>query len=279
MPRPTLLVTGASGQLGRRVIELLLDREHGPIIATTRTPAALANLSERGVSVRPADFDDEASLFKAFQGAERALLVSTDALDKTGRRLAQHTRAVHAMQSAGVKHVVYTSLPKPVGSPITIAGDHAGTEAALHASTLEFSILRNNLYADLLLMTLPAAVASGQLIDAREAGAVAYVTREDCARVAAATLADPQYSGRNTVDVTGGRSWTSDQLAALLSESFDRKVTHGLPRIMAELYASFDQGIARGDLAEVTDTVTQRTGRAPEDMRAFLLSQRAAFGR
>ncbi|HEU5098574.1 MAG TPA: NAD(P)H-binding protein, partial [Roseiflexaceae bacterium] len=106
----TLLVTGASGHLGRRVIELLLEANAGHVIATTRSPDNLADLAARGVEVRKADFDAPGSLASAFAGADRLLLISTDALDGTDRRIVQHRNAVKAAEQAGVTHVVYTSF-------------------------------------------------------------------------------------------------------------------------------------------------------------------------
>jgi NAD(P)H dehydrogenase (quinone) len=291
MPGTPLLVTGASGQLGRRVLELLLEQKAGPIIATTRKPEGLKEFAARGVEVRPADFEAPAGLAQAFRGAQRALLISTDAVVHPGQRLAQHRNAVQALEQAGVKHVVYTSLPNPVGSPVTIAPDHAGTEEALAATRLDFTILRNNLYTDLLTMSLPGALASGQLVTARGQGATAYVTREDCAQAAAGALAEPS-TGRRTVDVTGPEALTGDQLAALVSEVSGRKLTHlsvpaaalvqgmeqhGVPHHYAELLASFDQAVAKGDLAQVTDAVRQLSGRAPQSVRDFLVAHRAAL--
>ncbi|WP_224243888.1 SDR family oxidoreductase [Hyalangium gracile] len=292
MSTTPLLVTGASGHLGRRVLELLLARGAGPIIATTRNPDSLKDFAARGVDVRRADFDDEASLSQAFRGAGRALLISTDALDRPGRRLAQHQAAIRAMKAAGVRHIVYTSLPNPhPGSPISVAADHRETEAAIQASGLDFTFLRNNLYTDLFLHSLPAAIASGQLVDARGTGATAFVTREDCAQAAAAALAEPT-TGRHTLDVTGPEAVTSDELAALLSELAGRKVVHvsvppdalvrgmvghGLPQPAAELYASFDAGIQKGELATVTDTVKRLSGHAPQSVRDFLTAHRAVL--
>ena len=292
MTSSKLLVTGASGQLGRQVLELLLATHAGAIIATSRSPEKLADLRARGVEVRAANFDDEAGLKAAFTGAERALLISTDTLGVPGQRLAQHQAAVRAFESAGVQHVVYTSLVNPVASPILFAPDHAGTEAALTASGLDFTVLRNNLYTDLSLHAVAGAVASGQLIDSRARGAVAFVTREDCGRSAAAALADRNASGRRTLDVTGPESLTSEHIASLLSELSGKKITHvsvplealvqgmvqhGLPEPLAKIYASIDVSIARGDLASVSNTVTELTGRAPRTVREFLTANRAAF--
>src|SRR5262245_23048381 len=127
MAEPTLLVTGASGHLGRRALEILIgvpgDRT---IVATTRRPEALADLAAKGVVVRRADFDDEATLDAAFAGVERALLISTDATEPPGRRVAQHRRAIDALARAKVKHLVYTSAP-PAPSLGAIAADHRAT--------------------------------------------------------------------------------------------------------------------------------------------------------
>ena len=127
--KPTVLVTGASGHLGRRVVELLLETYDGRIIAATRTPEKLPEFSQRGVIVRYADFEDPASLLKAFQGVDRLLLVSTDAVDVPGRRINQHRNAVKVAEQAGVRHVAYTSLVNPgPDSPAFVASDHRDTE-------------------------------------------------------------------------------------------------------------------------------------------------------
>lgn len=290
----SILVTGAGGQLGRRVLELLLGDGAAPataepIIATTRNPAGLAAFAARGITVRVADFDDPATLARAFDGARRVLLISTDALDRPGRRLAQHQAAVRAIAAAGAEQVVYTSLPDAPDTPVLLAPDHAGTEAAIAATRLDYTILRNNLYADLLPATLARAAASGQLVDARGSGAVAWVTREDCARAAASAIAR-RTPGRHILDVTGPAAVTSRELAAIASHLAGKPiehvsvpldalvagmVDHGLPRPVAEIYASFDAAVAAGKLARVTDTVQQLTGRPPEPIAEFLRSHRA----
>ena len=143
-----LLVTGASGHLGRQVVELLLETHSGTIIAVTRTPEKLADLSRRGVIVLQADFDDPASLVQAFQGVDRLLLISTDALDAPGRRINQHRNAIKAAEQAGVKHVVYTSLMNPgPDSPVFLAPDHSTTEEALKESKEKINSLTNDLIA------------------------------------------------------------------------------------------------------------------------------------
>ncbi|WP_338867309.1 SDR family oxidoreductase [Myxococcus stipitatus] len=289
---PSLLVTGASGHLGRRVVELLLEFHRGPLIVTTREPAKLADLAARGVIVRKADFDDTASLDAAFAGAQRLLLISTDSLDVPGRRITQHQNAVDAARRAGVRHIVYTSLTRPEpDSPVTIAKDHWATEQALEKSGLGFTVLRNNFYADLLLLSLPRAVATGQLVAATGTGSTAYVTREDCARIAAAALLAP-FDGKRTLEVTGPSAVSHEELARMVSELSGRPVRyvavdaaslragmveHGLPAPIAEVIASFDVAVAEGRMAKTSTAFSDLTGGAPSSVASFLARHREAL--
>lgn len=291
-----LLVTGASGHLGRRVVELLLespDRRGRKLVALTRSPEKLAELAARGVDVRAADFDHPATLAAAFAGVERALIISTDALDPPGRRLAQHSAAVQAARAAGVRHAVYTSLIRPdPESPIRLAPDHWGTETALRESGIGYTVLRNSMYTDYLLMGLPHALATGQLVNAYGDGAVSYVTREDCARAAAAALAAP-FEGTAVLDVTGPAALTQAELASIASDVTGKPLKYvavdaetatqnlqraGLPRPIAELLISFEVAGTRGRLAVVSSAVRELTGEAPRSVRDFLTAHRSALG-
>lgn len=286
---PTLLVTGAAGQLGRRVVELLLDASVGTVIAATRHPYKLTELVARGAVVRKADFSEPDTLDDAFAGVDRLLIISTDAVDAPGKRLAQHRAAIAAAVRAGVKHVVYTSLTAPgPESPITIAPDHHSTEEALAASGLDYTVLRNNVYADLLLQSLPRAVATGQLVAAAAQGGVGYVTREDCARAAVAALISG--AGRKTVDITGPAVVTQEELARLASELSGRPVSYvpisadelrvglgaaGLPTGLAEVLVSFDVAIAQGKLTVTSPGVAELTGREPQSVSDFLTAHKS----
>ncbi len=294
MTPSTLIVTGAGGHLGRRVIELLLEKPSGArIVATTRSPEKLADLAARGVEVRAADFDRPEMLAAAFAGGDRLLLISTDVVGQADRRLNQHRNAVAAAQAAGVKHVVYTSLVRPEpGTPITLAPDHHGTEQALAASTLDWTVLRNNVYTESLLGALPRAVASGQLVAAAADGRAAYVTREDCARVAAAALASTN-TGRSTLDITGPAAVSQAEIAAIAGELTGKPVAYvpvpaeglaaglaqaGLPGFVVDLVVSFDVAIAQGYLDGVSTSVADLTGAPAQSVREFLMENRAALG-
>jgi NAD(P)H dehydrogenase (quinone) len=284
MSKP-LLVTGAGGQLGRRVLEILLAQGAGPLVAATRAPDKLADLRHRGVEIRRADFEAPGSLSDAFAGVGRALIVSTDALDRPGRRLEQHRNAVLAAEKAGVEHVVYTSVTRAgPASVIAVTPDHHGTEQALAASSLGYTILRNNLYAELLLGALPRAVATGQHVTATAEGRTAYLSREDCARAAAAAIASG-FHGRRTLEITGPAALTHGEIAQIASDLTGKPIAHvpvpraaleegmqkaGLPAALASVFASFDEGAALGELDLVTSAVADLTGRPAEDLRSFL---------
>ncbi|MEO8609298.1 MAG: SDR family oxidoreductase [Chloroflexota bacterium] len=290
--QPTLLVTGGSGHLGKRVLELLLEQPAGTIVATTRTPEKLADFAARGVIVRKADFDDEASLVEAFAGVDRLLLISTDALDAPGHRLQQHINAVKAAEQAGVSHVVYTSIVNPTSDFVAFVNvDHSGTEAALTASKLGFTVLRENIYTEMLLPSLGQALASGSLFAAKGAGKTAYITREDCAQAAVAALLS-DFNGRRTLDITGPEAVTQADVAAIASAISGRPIQYvplelegliqgmvgaGFPRPLAEAFATFDTATAQGQFITATDTIETLTGRKPISIADFLTANQAVW--
>jgi NAD(P)H dehydrogenase (quinone) len=291
----TLLVTGASGNLGRRVLELLLadPRNAGrKLIALTRTPDKLSEFTAQGVELRAASFDDDRSLANAFRGATRALIISTDALDRPGRRLEQHRNAVQAAKASGVQHLVYTSLTHcEPSSLVTLAPDHWGTESILRESEVPYTVLRNNMYTDYLLLSLPYAVKSGKLVNSFGTGKVSYVTREDCARAAARALSG-SFQGRAVLDITGPQAITQPELAKIVAEISGRPIEYvavdaatavvnnvgaGLPTPVAELLVSFERSAAAGQLALESSAVQDLTDSPPTSVKQFLSERRTAF--
>jgi NAD(P)H dehydrogenase (quinone) len=291
-----LLVTGAAGHLGQRVIHHLLDTlkvPAGRIIATTRTPGSLAALAAKGVIVRAADFDDMASLATAFDGAGRLLLISTDALDRPGHRLAQHRNAVAAATKAGVSHVVYTSMPQPENSPLLLAPDHAGTEAALAASAVPgWTVLRNHWYFENLFMSMPGVLArGGQWFSAAGDGKWANIARDDLA-LAAATVLAGAYTGKATYTLSGAEALTTAQQAQAIGAAIGKPinvvpvpvegliqgmVSAGLPEPVARIFASFDTNTAAGRVATVTGDFKKITGVEPQSFATWLTANRGAL--
>lgn len=291
----TLLVTGASGQLGRSVINHLLDTFKVPaarIIATTRTPANLADLAARGVTVRAADFDDPASLAEAFQGADRVLIISTNELAIQGKRREQQLAAVAAAKQAGVAHLLYTSMPNTEpGSPVLFAPDHYDTEQAIKASGIPHTIFRNGWYDENLFMAMPQILASGHWYTSAGDGRISYGARDDLAAAIAAGLASGADDSK-TYTLTGPKAYTVDEVAALVTEVTGKPIqviqlsdealtegmkSAGLPEPIARLLVSFDAATRVGGLGMVTDSVEKLSGRKSVSLKQFLETNKAAL--
>jgi NAD(P)H dehydrogenase (quinone) len=289
------LVTGASGQFGQLVLNGLLDTHKIPaaqIIATTRKPETLAAFAAKGVAVRAADFDDEASLLKGFAGATRLLLISTDALDRPGRRLEQHVRAVAAAEKSGVKHILYTSMPRPETSAVLFAPDHLGTENAIKASTISgYTILRNSWYMENLFHSVPAALKSGSMYTSAGQGKIAYIARADLAEAAASALASSDTS-KQTYTLTGTEAFTTEEVASLVAAATGKPLaavqiplealiegmtSHGVPEPVARVFASFDTNTAQGGVSDVTGDVKKLTGRDLVPFKTWLKANAKAF--
>jgi NAD(P)H dehydrogenase (quinone) len=254
------------------------------VIASTRTPGRLADLASRGVVVRRASFDEPGSLEEAFAGAERMVLVSTDSGDRCAK---QHEAAIHAAQRAGVKHVVFTSRCHPERSP-ALASSTAlrRTEIALAQTDVSWTILRNNLHTEALfhLLDVRGSAARGEIVAATGDGAVSIVTRDDCARAAAAALTSTDTSSR-ILEISGPADVRVHQLAALMGQLVGKAVGYrpvagdvmrrrlaklGTPPALAEAIVAFQVAIASGAFAGASDDFATLTGRAPTSFVGYL---------
>ncbi|MDQ0320802.1 NAD(P)H dehydrogenase (quinone) [Pararhizobium capsulatum DSM 1112] len=290
----TLLVTGASGQLGRLVLNALLTSGKvapADIIATSRDPSKLSAYAEKGVQTRKADFDDAASLATAFAGADRVLVVSTDALDAPGKRLVQHTAAINAAKVAGAKHILYTSMPNPENSAVIFAPEHLGSEAAVKATGLPYTILRNGWYMENLFMGLPHAFSEGKWYTSAGEGKIAHIARADIA----AAIADALTSGSTeskTYTLTGTVARTSSEIAEIASKIVgkpldvvtitDEQLTGGLqaaglPPFLIPVVVSFDTNTREGKIAMVTDDAKTLSGKPLTSIETFFETNKAAF--
>jgi NAD(P)H dehydrogenase (quinone) len=281
----SIVVTGASGHLGRRVVEELLDRvDARELILVTRHPDVLAEYADGGAQVRAGDFTDPSSLPGAFAGGERLLLISTDAI---GARVQHQRDAIDAAVAAGIRHVAYTSIvnPEPGSNPAAAVPDHRATEDKLRESGLAWTFLRNSIYADLEAGSQAAAVATGQLVTNGGDGAVAYIARDDCAAAAAAVLATDGHEGK-AYDITGPERLDAAARAAVFAELGGAPVevvqvddaafaagmaeATGMPLPVAELYATFGTATRIGALDVLSDDFDTLTGRRPHSLRDVL---------
>ncbi len=270
----TIVVTGASGQLGHRVVNGLLDAgvPAGDIVAAVRTPEKAADLAARGVQVREADYDRPETLKSALAGADKVLLISGS---EPGRRVAQHQAVVTAAQEAGASLLAYTSIPYADRSPLMLAAEHKATEEAIRASGLPFTFLRNGWYFENYGPSITNAAATGTLTGGAGEGRVSAGTRADYAAAAVAVLTGEGHGGQ-VYELGGDEAWTYADLAAAISAASGTPVTYqdlpreqnkaallaaGLPEGYAEVLADSDEGIAAGHLEVRTGDLARLIGR------------------
>ena len=255
-----IIVTGATGQLGRLVIAgLLKTTPAAHIVAAVRDVAKAADLAALGVQVRRADYDDAASLDAAFAGATKVLLISSSEL---GRRVPQHRAVIDAAVRAGAGLLAYTSVLRADGSELSLAAEHRETEALIRGSGLTYSLLRNGWYIENYTGGLAGALAHGALAGAAGEGRIAAAARADYADAAAAVLSS-KGPVEQVYELNGDTAFTLAELAAELSRQSGKQVPFhnlpqkeyqqmllglGLPAPLAELIADSDAAAAKGAL-------------------------------
>ena len=218
----SIVVTGATGHLGRLTVEALLARgvDPGEIVATGRDTDRLAAFAERGVQTRRADFADPASLEQAFAGATAVVLVSTN---EVGSRVTNHRNAIDAAKAAGVSQLVYTSAPYAETSPMTLVEEHRETEHYLQASGVPFTVLRNGWYWENYTAQLPVAREQGGLIGSARDGLISGAARVDYAEAAAAAVTTDGHLGA-FYELGGEPAATLSDIAAAFGAALDQPI-------------------------------------------------------
>ena len=266
----TIAVTGATGKLGRIVVTKLKDKVGAePIVALARDPAKAADL---GVAVREADYDRPETLEPALAGVDTLLLISGS---EVGKRATQHGNVIAAAKAAGVGRIVYTSLLHADTSTLGLAGEHRATEAALKASGVPFTILRNSWYTENYAGSVAPAVQSGTLYGSAGDGRIASATREDYAEAAVAALTGQGHEGR-IYELAGDERFTLADLAAEIARQSGKPVAYvnlpeadyakalegaGLPPQVAQMIAGYDAETAKGALDDDSGTLSALIGR------------------
>jgi NAD(P)H dehydrogenase (quinone) len=266
----TIAITGATGQLGRLVIEKLKSSVSvSDLIALVRSPEKAADL---GVTAREADYNKPETLARAFAGVDTLLLISSN---EVGKRAAQHHAVIEAAKKAGVKRIVYTSLLHADTSPLSLADEHRQTEAELKASGVPFTILRNGWYTENYAGSIPGALAGGAFIGSAGEGKISSATRADYAEAAVAVMTGEGHEGK-TYELAGDEAYTLADLAAELSRRTGREIPYkdmpeadyaatlkgfGLPEGLAQAIAGWDTGASRGALFDDSRQLSELLGR------------------
>ena len=261
-----IIITGASGGFATETIEALLARGVKPadLILVTRTPEktpALLELAAKGAAVRKGDFNDPDSLPSAFAGGDRILVISTSG---GGNRVVQHTNAFTAAKKAGVRHALYTSYIS-ADDPSPLSRDHKLTEEALKQSGLQFTILRNEIYADGRVAAGARAIAAGELVTSSPDIHGAPFVRKDGAAAAAAILTTAGHENK-TYDITGPELISDREFAAILAELSGKPVKLTV-RAGNPAFGSPKEG-------HVSPAVEQLTGKKPTSVRELLTANK-----
>ncbi|OWU85072.1 NmrA family transcriptional regulator [Oceanicola sp. 22II-s10i] len=264
----TIAVTGATGQLGRQVVGKLKQAGVVPV-ALARDPSKAADL---GVETRLADYDRPETLTPALAGVDTLLLISSS---EVGKRAAQHAAVIDAAVAAGVGHIVYTSILNAPDNPISLAAEHRATEAALAASGLTTTILRNGWYSENYAASLPAAVANGAVIGSAGEGLISGAAREDFADAAVAVLTGSGHEGK-VYELAGDAAFRLSDLAAEASLQTGKDIGYvdmpaqdyaavlekiGLDGGLAAAIAGWDVDAAGGALYSSDRTLSTLIGR------------------
>ena len=266
----TIAITGATGQLGRLVVNKLKNQvPASDIVALVRSPEKAGGL---GVAVREADYDRPETLGPALAGVDTLLLISSS---EVGKREPQHRNVIEAAKSAGVRRIVYTSLLHADTSPLSLAAEHRATESAIKSSGIAFTILRNGWYTENYTGSIPGALAGGAFIGSAGEGRISSASRDDFADAAVAALASAGHEGK-TYELAGDESWTLGDLAAEISRQTGRTIPYrdlpvdeyaaalqgfGLPHGLAQALAGWDGSAAEGALLDDSRQLSGLIGR------------------
>lgn len=284
-----IAVTGATGQLGRLVIEALLKTvPANQIVAAVRSPEKAQDLAKQGLVVRQADYSQPATLQAAFQGVSKLLLISSS---EVGQRAAQHQAVIDAAKAAGVELIAYTSLLHAETSPLLLGEEHRQTEAALQQSGLPFVLLRNGWYSENYAASIAPALAHGAFIGAAKNGRIASAARADYALAAAKVLQLDGQAGK-VYELAGDDSYTLAEFAAEIAQQSGKAVNYvdmpqaefaaalkgaGLPAGLADVLADSDVGAAQGALYDDSHTLSQLIGRPTTTYQQVIAAALAAL--
>lgn len=269
-----IVITGATGQLGRLVIEALLKKVPAhDIIAAVRSVEKAADLTAQGVQVRYADYNQPASWDAALAGADKVLLISSSEI---GQRAAQHSTVIAAAARAGVSLLAYTSVLHADTSLLGLAAEHRDTEAQLRASGVPFTLLRNGWYSENYAAGIPAALTYGGVYGSAGDGKISSAARADYAEAAATVLTSDQQAGR-VYELAGDSAYTLHEFAAEITRQTGKEINYvnlpqadyqtllvkvGLPEPLATLLADSDVSAARGALFDDSHQLSALIGRA-----------------
>lgn len=266
-----IAVTGASGQLGQKVIQSLLAKTDAQnILALVRNPEQLASFEAMGVQARIADYEKPETLKSALQGVEKLLLISSSAV---GQRATQHQAVIDAAKAAEVQLLAYTSILKADTSPLMLAQEHKVTEEAIEASGIPSVILRNGWYTENYTQQIQGILEQGAVVGAAEQGIFSTASRQDYADAAVAVLISNENQAGKVYELAGDTGFTLEQFTVEVAKQSEQSITYshldesdfaqllidaaGLPEGFAKALADSEAQAAKGWLEDESQTLSQ----------------------
>ena len=283
----TIAVTGATGHLGRLVVDKLKAKAGEAIVALVRSPTNAGGL---GVAVREADYAKPATLKSALAGVDVLLFISSSEIRE---RAAQHHNVIEAAKAADVKRIVYTSLLHADVSPMSLGVEHRATEAELKAAGIPHTILRNGWYTENHTASIGGALAGGAVIGSAGNGKFSCATRADYAEAAVTALAGTGHDGK-TYELAGDHAYTLSDFAAEISRQTGRTIPYknlpvheyatalvgfGLPEAIAKAVASWDADAADGALFDNGRQLSALIGRPTTPLSTTVAEALAAVSK
>ncbi|KRD85709.1 NAD(P)-dependent oxidoreductase [Bacillus sp. Root147] len=268
-----MLVTGATGKLGTKVVDTLLKTvPTNQLAVSVRNPEKAEGLRVQGVDVRQGDFDRPETLDAAFKGIDRLLLISADGDNET--RIRQHTNAVAAAERAGVKFIAYTSIVNAQESKNFLAPTHQATEEAILKTGISYSFLRNNWYLENEISSIQGVLAGAPWVTSAGNGKVGWALQQDYAEAAATVLSGNGHE--NTIYELSGKLLSQDELASALSSVLRKEVSvqlvddatyadimkgAGVPDFLIPMLVDIQKGIREGTLEIESNDFEKLLGR------------------
>lgn len=268
-----MLVTGATGKLGTKIVETLLKSvSASQLVVSVRSVEKAEGLKAQGVEVRHGDFDHPETLDSAFAGIDRLLIISADGDNET--RMKQHKNAVAAAQRAGVKFIAYTSLADASKSTIFLAPVHRFTEETIIETGIPYSFLRNNWYLENEISSIQGVMAGAPWVTSAASGKVGFALQQEYAEAAAAVLMGSGHE--NTIYELSGKLLTQEEMATALGTVLGKEVpvqqvddatyadimkSVGVPDFVIPILVGIQQGIREGTLEIESDDFAKLLGR------------------
>jgi len=287
-----IVVTGATGKLGRLVIaELLRIAPRAHVIGLVRKASGAQDLAARGVELREANYDNSASITAALAGADKVLLISSNAV---GQRVPQHRNVIDAAKAAGVKLLAYTSILRADTNPMPLAEEHRATEALIRSSGVPSVLLRNGWYSENYTGNVAAVIQSGTVLGAAGDGRISSAARADYAAAAAAVLAsDAKSQAGKVYELAGDTAYTLSEFAAEIARQSGKPVLYtnlsaeayraalvsvGLPESFARIYADSEATVGSGTLYGASGDLSKLIGRRTTPVVQSIAAALAAPG-